>query len=139
MFVVDEQGNINMHRGDTGAYTVQATRRTGSEWTEYDRMIYTVKDGDGKVVLQRFYRLDTDLGNGVAVIQFHNNDTDQWANGSYAWERRYIVNPRWEGTPPTGDCVDALTAGAKIVEGDVVRVPDGGQGTINLSDIYGEV
>ena len=140
MFVHDpENGNITMHRGDTGAYKVLATRRGGSNWTEHDRMIFTVKNDEGEIVLQRFYRLDTDLGNGVVEIQFHNNDTDQFKSGTYNWERRYIVNPRWEGTAPTGDCVNALTADARIVEGDVVRVPATGQGTMVLSEIYGEV
>lgn len=134
-----ETGNITMHRGDTGAFKVRATRKSGNPWTAADRMIYTVRDGEGTIVLQRFYRLDTELGNGVVEIQFHNNDTDKWKNGSYDTERRYIVNPRWEGTPPEGDCVNALTADARIVEGDVVRVPKNGQGTMTLSDIYGEV
>ena len=128
-----------MHRGDTGAFVVRCTRKTGTDWTEYDRMLFTVKNGNGEIVMQRLYRLDTDLGNGVVEIQFHNNDTDSWKNGSYDTERRYIVNPRWEGTPPEGDCVNALTADARIVEGDVVRVPKKGPGQMTLSDIYGEV
>ena len=134
-----ESGSITMHRGDTGAYTVHATRKSGKVWTEYDRMIYTVRNMEGEIVLQRFYRLDTELGNGVVEIQFHNNDTDQWKNGIYDAERRYVVNPRWEGNAPEGDCVNALTAGARIVEGDVVQVPKTGQRTITLSEIYGEV
>ena len=132
-------GNITMHRGDTGAFRVLATRQSGEVWTEYDRMLFTVRDGNGEIKIQRIYRLDTELGNGRTEIQFHNNDTDQWENGTYNAERRYIVNPRWEGTPPEGDCVNALTAGARIVEGDVVRVPEKGQFIITLSDIYGEV
>lgn len=139
MFTRDETGNITMHRGDTGAYKVRAARKSGAAWTSADRMIFTVKNAEGEIVLQRFYRLDTELGNGVCEIQFHNNDTDQWKNGAYNWERRYVVNPRWEGEAPEGDCVNALTAGARIVEGDVVRVPQDGQGTMTLSDIYGEV
>lgn len=139
MFTRDGTGNITMHRGDTGAFVVRCTRKTGTDWTEYDRMLFTVKNGNGEIVMQRLYRLDTDLGNGRALIQFHNSDTDQWENGTYNAERRYIVNPRWEGTPPEGDCVNALTADARIVEGDVVRVPATGQFTINLNDIYGEV
>ena len=132
-------GNIAMHRGDTGAFTVHGTRKTGTDWTEYDRMLFTVKNGNGEIVMQRIYRLDTDLGNGRVEIQFHNNDTDQWENGTYNAERRYIVNPRWEGTAPEGDCVDAMTANAKMVDGDIVRVPEKGQFTITLNDIYGEV
>lgn len=134
-----ENGNITMHRGDTGAYTVQATRKSGAAWTEDDRMIFTIRDQEGEIMLQRFYRLDTELGNGVVVIQFHNGDTDTWKNGSYDAERRYVVNARWEGEAPDGDCVNALTCGSRIVDGDVVRVPKKGQSGITLSDIYGEV
>lgn len=138
MFTKDAAGNITMHRGDTGAVTVRGRRKTGKAWTENDRMLFTVRNGSGEIVLQRLYRLDTELGNGRAVIQFHNNDTDQLENGTYNAERRYFVNPRWEGTAPEGNCVNALTADAKIVEGDVVRVPETGQFTITLQDVYGE-
>ena len=139
MFTLNDNGNITMHRGDTGAIRVSAARRSGESWTEDDRMLFTVRSATGEIVMQRFYRLDTDLGDGQIEIQFHNNDTDAWANGVYSAERRYIVAPRWEGEAPEGDCVNALTAGARIVEGDVVRVPATGQFTITLNDIYGEV
>ncbi len=140
MFTWDpETGDVTMHRGDTGAYKGHASRKSGKPWTSDDRMLFTIRNAEGEVVLQRFYRLDTDLGNGIVEIQFHNNDTDSWKNGSYDTERRYIVNPRWEGTAPDGDCVNALTADARIVDGDVVRVPAKGQGTVTLGDIYGEV
>lgn len=142
MFSVDhETGAITMHRGDTGAFNVAASRSSGADWTEADRLLFTVRAADGTVVLQRFYRLDDDegLGNGVVKIQFHNNDTDTWDNGSYDVERRYIVNPYWNGTAPTGMVTDALTAGVRIVNGDIVRVPEKGHTTMTLSDIYGEV
>lgn len=140
MFIRDGQtGNITMHRGDTGAFKVRATRTSGESWTAADRMLFTVRDSGGETMLQRFYRLDTELGSGVMEIQFHNNDTDSWVNGVYQAERRYIVAPRWEGTAPEGDCVNAMTAGARIVEGDVVRVPATGQFSITINDIYGEV
>ena len=132
-----ENGNITMHRGDTGAYKVKATRKSGAAWTEYDRMIFTVRDAEGNIVLQRFYRLDTDLGNGVIEIQFHNNDTDQLAPGTYTTERRYDVNPRWDGTPPEGMCVNALTAGVKMIEGDVVRTVV--QGTLTIQGVLGDI
>ena len=129
---------ITMHRGDTGAVKVSATRASGEDWTEDDRLIFTVKSGS-EIKLQRFYRLDDDdgLGNGVVEIQFHNNDTDTWENGTYDTELRYVVNPYWDGTAPEGMCVNALTAGVKIIEGDVVRVTT--QSTMTLNDIYGEV
>ena len=139
MFTVGTDGSITMHRGDTGAVWVRAVRSDEEPWTEYDRMIFTVRNQAGEIVLQRFYRLDTDAGDGICLIQFHNNDTDSWDNGTYNTERRYVINPIWSGTAPTSDVVNALTAGVRIIEGDTVRVPDNGQSTLTISDIYGEV
>ena len=131
--------DIKMFQGDTKAFKFTAHRKSGTAWTENDRMLFTVKNAAGDVVLQRIYRLDTDLGNGKSEIQFHNNDTDEWENGIYNAERRYIINCRWDGEAPEGDCVNALAVDARIVDGDVVRVPETGQFTISLNDIYGEV
>ena len=142
MFIVDlEKGDIKMHRGDTGAFKVHASRGSGDSWTEDDRMIFTVKNQQGEVVLQRFYRLDDQwgLGDGVVQIEFHNDDTDTWDNADYATERRYIVSPIWQGTAPISRVADALTANARIVEGSIVRVPATGQASLKIDDIYGEV
>ena len=134
-------GAVTMHQGDTGAYKVRATRESGESWTEDDRMLFTVQATDGTIVMQRFYRLDDDdgLGNGVVEIQFHNNDTDKWPVGMYAVERRYVVNPYWSGDAPDGMCVNALTAGVRMLDGDIVRVPVTGQTTLTITGIYGEV
>ena len=139
MFSRDEEGNITMHRGDTGSFKVNAERASGDDWTSADRMLFTIKDGQGDIVLQRIYRLDDQwgLGNGVVLIEFHNDDTDTWANGSYQVERRYNINPRWDGTAPTGRCVNGLTSAAKMIEGDIVRTVF--QGTLTINDVCGEV
>ena len=131
--------SITMHAGDTGAFKVHATRKSGEDWTEDDRLLFTVTSPAGIIVMQRLYRLDDDegLGNGVVEIQFHNNDTDQWAPGTYTTERRYDVNPRWDGTPPEGMCVNALTAGVKMIEGDVVRTVV--QGTLTIQGVLGDI
>ncbi len=146
MFHIDiNTGNIEMHVGDTGAFKTHATRQSGTAWTNADRMVFTVRDGSGNVRLQRYYQLNTELGNGYAEIQLHNNDTDKWPSGNYNTERRYVVNPRWEdssGDPheaPAGNPVDALDSSIKIVDGDVVRVPDNGHATMTLLPVYGEV
>jgi len=139
MFDVNASGTeIRMHAGDTGAFTVHATRKTGAAWTEDDRMLFTIRK-NGEIVMQRFYRLDDDegLGNGMVVIQFHNNDTDKWAPGTYEMERRYDVHAYWDGTPPEGMCVNALTAGVKMIEGNVVRTVV--QGTLTISGVYGDI
>lgn len=139
MFHVNSTGTeITLHAGDTGAFKVKATRSSGEDWTSDDRMLLTIRK-DGEIVMQRFYRLDDDegLGNGVVEIQFHNNDTDTWEPGSYEMERRYNINPRWNGTAPEGMCVNALTAGVRMVEGDVVRTAI--QGTLTIQGIMGEI
>ena len=140
MFNYNSTGTeITMHAGDTGAFKVHATRATGADWTDTDRMLFTIKNGAGDIVLQRFYRLDDDegLGNGVVEIQFHNNDTDQWESGQYSIERRYDINPRWDGDPPEGMCVNALTAGVRMIEGDIVRTVV--QGTLTILGILGDI
>jgi len=142
MFNVDlETGDIKMHRGDTGSFKLHAAKKSGTAWTSDDRMLFTVRNQQGDIVLQRFYRLDDqwDLGDGVVLIEFHNDDTDDWDNGQYATEWRYVIGPVWSGTAPAGRCVNALTAGVRMVEGNVVRVPAGGQASMVLDDIYGEV
>ena len=139
MFQVNSDGTaVEMHAGDTGSFAVKATRSSGEDWTSADRMLFTIKGGEG-IILQRYYRLDDDegLGNGVMLIQFHNNDTDKWAPGAYSMERRYCVNPYWDGTAPEGMCVNALTAGVKMIEGDVVRTVV--QGTLTIKSVDGEI
>ena len=139
MFEVNNNGTVvKMHAGDTGSIAVKAKRSSGEDWTSSDRMLFTIKSG-GDIILQRFYRLDDDegLGNGVMLIQFHNNDTDTWAPGTYSMERRYCVNPYWNGTPPEGMCVNALTAGVRMIEGDVVRTVV--QGTLEIKSVDGEI
>lgn len=139
MYNLDENGNLTLHAGDTYSYKVHATRKTGAAWTSADRMLFTIVNASGAVMLQRYYRLDTSLGNGYSLIQFHNSDTDTWAPGQYSMERRYIINPRWTGDAPTGNVTDALTSESKIDEGDVVRTPITAQRTVTINRVYGEV
>jgi hypothetical protein len=139
-FQVDyETGDIKMNAGDTGSFKVHASRKNGEDWPSDSRMLFTVKNQQGEILMQRIYRLDDQwgLGDGVVLIEFHNSDTDTWPVGTYQMERRYNVNPIWEGTPSDARCVDALTSSARMVEGVPVRTVF--QGTLNIEDIYGEV
>lgn len=145
MFIPDmNNGAITMHQGDTGSYKVKATRASGVPWTANDRMILTIGDRENPVI-QRFYRLDNDdtLGNGVVLIEFHNDDTDKIPTGNYPLERRYVVNPVWEldeGVEiPTEKVCNALTAGARIVDGHIVRITSKGQTNMTIQYVYGEV
>ena len=52
MFKLDDGMMITMHRGDTGAFIVNASRQSGADWTEYDRMIFSVT-GPGGLKIKR--------------------------------------------------------------------------------------
>lgn len=132
-------GNITMNAGDTGSFFVKCERSSGEAWTEDARMLYTITDGSGQIVLQRIYRLDDqwDAGDGVVLIEFHNDDTDDWEIGTYQTERRYNVSPIWEGTPSTARCVNALTSSARMVEGVPVRTVF--KGTLTIEGVSGRI
>ena len=119
-----ETGDINMNAGDTGSFKVHCSRTSGDAWTEDSRMLFTVTNAQGDIVMQRIYRLDDQwgLGDGIVLIELHNDDTDDWEPGDYTMERRYNVAPIWEGTPSSARCVNALDPGvATMVEGVPVR------------------
>lgn len=143
MFNVDlETMAIDMHRGDTGAFKIAATKASGASWGEHDRMLFTVSAADGTDKIRRLYRLDderteTDLGDGIVQIEFHNDDTDSWAPGIYTTELRFIGDAVWDGAELMSDCVDDLVSASHIIEGALVRTPL--QSTLNIRNIIGEV
>ena len=102
-------------------------------------MLYTIRDQQGEIVLQRIYRLDDqwDLGDGVVLIEFHNDDTDDWDVGNYSTEVRFDVSPVWEGTAPTARCVNALTTDARMIEGSIVRTKI--QSTLEIQGVLGKI
>lgn len=128
MFRVSETGAVTMHVGDTGAYIVTATRESGEPFSADDRLIYTVKNAQNQIVRQQYYELDNDdsIGNGKVMIEFHNADTDTWPVGTYQTELRYVINPYYDEND-------------KIIDGDIVRVPENGQSTLTLNAVRGEV
>lgn len=140
MFDVNlETMEIKMHRGDTGSFKLRATRESGTAWTEDDRGLFTIKNQQGEIMLQRFYRLDDQwsLGDGVILVEFHNDDTDTWETGQYTTEFRFDVSPIWEGTAPGGRCVNALTANARMIEGPLVRTTI--QSTLTILGVLGDI
>lgn len=135
-----------MHQGDTGGYQIELERSSGAAWTAADRMLYTVTGGSG-VVMQRAYRLDREGKNGIADIEFHNADTQDWSAGVYNIEVRAIVNAYWNiPNPPESDVADLLAVygplanQGPLVDGNVVRTnhPDEAW-TIEIRDVSGEV
>ena len=141
MFAVNlETMEITMHQGDTGSFKIGAARGSGAAWTENDRALFTVHNQQGEAVMRRYYRLDDqyDLGNGKILIEFHNDDTDQWEPGTYSTELRFDVSPIWDGDPPTGRCENALLPGvAKMIEGSMVRTVI--KSTLTIQGILGEI
>lgn len=111
MFRVNyETGEIVMNVGDTGSFEVKGERDDQTAWTDDDRAVFTVRNAAGENVITRVYGLnDDELGNGVILIEFHNDDTDHLDPGNYSWELRYVVNPYYDGET--------------IVDGDIVRTP----------------
>ena len=47
------------------------------------------------------------------------------------------MNPSWDGTAPTGRCTNALTAGVKMIEGDIVRTKI--QSTLTIQGVLGDI
>lgn len=142
MFSIDTNSMaITMHRGDTGAFIVSAEKSSGSDWSEDDRMIFSVS-GPGGMKIQRYYRLDenrttVELDPGKVLIELHNDDTDKWEPGTYNTEIRFVIDPVWDGTAPTDDMVNALTSAAHMIEGSGVRTVI--QSTMTINGIIGEV
>ena len=129
-------GNIVMFAGDTGAFFMQFVRESGDAWTADARMLFTVKNNQGEIVMQRLYSLNDqwDVGDGVVLFEFHNDDTDEWAPGAYTTEMRIDLTPIWDGDPPAGKCVDMMQTASRMVEGVPVRTVFKGTLTINPVD-----
>ena len=121
MFYVDND-TIYLSRGDTASFTVTAT---GYTFAAADRAVLSIKSSAGKVVYEKYFRLDTSLGNGVFLVELKNEDTDDLPVGAYSWDVRYVINPAYDSS-------------GRIVDGDQVITPVGPQ-TLNLLAVVGEV
>lgn len=138
-------GNVTLHQGDTGSYTVTCARSSGADFGEDDRMLYSVESPSGELVMQRLYRLDREDLNGIADIEYHNADTQGWPAGVYSGELRVLLNAYWNiQDPPTGDVVDllalygGLALDGPVVDGDTVRTKDE-RFSVTILDVIGEV
>lgn len=132
-------GDVKMNAGDTGSYKIHVARDGGAEWTSDSRMLYTVTGVTG-IVIQRIYRLDDQwgLGDGIILVEYHNDDTDSLDAGDYTIEGRVNVEPIWDGTPSTARCVNALAEGTvKMVEGVPVRTLF--KSTLHIDSVDGRI
>ena len=101
MFVVNGT-TIDMHRGDTGSIVITAS---GYTFESQDRALFTVKAGNGSVIIERYY----EMTNNAFTVQFDNPDTDYLTPGDYSWDVRYIVAPVYDEQQHIIDGTDVTT------------------------------
>lgn len=107
MFVVDENtGRIDMHRGDTGAFTITLS---GYTLTENDRVLITFMGSGGTEIKKAYYVPE----NNQVTVTFGNPETDYLSTGDYKWDVRVVIDPVWDdsGAEPV------------IVDGAAVSTP----------------
>lgn len=112
MFTIDENKNITMHAGDTGAFIV---RPTELDTAGVDVVLFTIRNSEKIIKLQRIYPFE----NGMITIRFENEDTDTWEPGNYSWETRYVVDPVYDEEE-------------KLIGGQEVYTPESKSGTHRL-------
>ena len=89
MFTVDEStGRIEMHRGDTGAFTITLEGYTlGSN----DRVLVTFMGIGGTEIKKQYYTPE----NNHVTVEFGNDETDWLTAGDYKWDVRVVIDPVW--------------------------------------------
>lgn len=119
MFIVDTETNtISLSKGDTGALTISVE---GYTFGENDRALFSIKAGNGQVVKQKAYQLESNQ----FTVTFFNADTDMLVPGGYTWDVRYVINPYYDEA-------------GNIVDGDQVLTPNLPM-ACNLLQIVGEI
>lgn len=131
--------DMSLYRGDTASFWIHAVKRSGDDWTDDDRMKFTVISPSGNIVMERHYRLDDQWskGDGYALIEFHNADTDTLDPGQYTLEIRFYIDAIWDGTPSTARCVNAMAEGAaQLIDGGDIKTVI--HAALELRNVYGE-
>lgn len=129
MFNVNvETGYIDMHRGDTGAFTI---RFTGYTLTSSDRVLVTFKSATGTVI-KKEYHVPED--NRIR-IQLRNPETDYLETGDYSWDARVIIDPIYD---ENGNVVEGTGQEAEIIDGGAVSTPKDPM-TLHIRTTVGQV
>lgn len=114
MFNVNtENGYIDMHRGDTGAFNI---RFTGYTLTSSDRVLVTFKSQTGTEIKKEYHVPE----NNRIRIQLRNPETDYLDAGDYSWDARVIIDPVYD---ENGNVVEGTGQEAEIVDGGAVSTP----------------
>lgn len=114
MFNVNtENGYIDMHRGDTGAFVI---RFTGYTLTSSDRVLVTFKSQTGTEIKKEYHMPE----NNRIRIQLRNPETDYLDAGDYSWDARVIIDPVYD---ENGNVVEGTGQEAEIIDGGAVSTP----------------
>lgn len=117
MYRIDPQtGEIYLSRGDTMSFTL---RFTGYSLTSNDRILVTIKDGNGQLVKEY---VETPVDNMV-TISFRNPDTDYLTPTRYQWDARVIIDPVYDD----GQIVDGGSVSTPKLPMTLEIVPTVGQ------------
>lgn len=129
MFDVNrETGYIDMHRGDTGAFTI---RFTGYTLTSNDRVLVTFKSQTGTEIKKAYY---TPENNRIRIL-FRNPETDYLEPGDFKWDARVIIDPEYD---ENGNVVEGTGEEAEIVDGGAVSTPKDPM-TLHIRTTVGQV
>lgn len=129
MFDVNENTMaVNMHRGDTGAFTVTMELDDNEPFVDGDVAIFEVWSGTTRLIHREFNLQPaeptyTEYGDGVFLIAFRNSDTDTWAPGTYQTEIRVTLNPiRSSGAVVDGDTVRTIVKSTITIQNVLIQI-----------------
>ena len=129
MFDVNESTMaVNMHRGDTGAFTVTMELEDNESFVDGDVAIFEVWSGTTRLIHREFNLQPaeptyTEYGDGVFLIAFRNSDTDTWAPGTYQTEIRVTLNPiRSSGAVVDGDTVRTIVKSTITIQDVLIQI-----------------
>lgn len=129
MFDVNtETGRIDMHRGDTGAYTI---RFTGYTLTSNDRVLVTFKSPTGTEIKKEYHTPE----NNRVRIRLRNPETDYLEPGDFSWDARVIIDPVYDDS---GNVVEGSGQEVPIVDGGAVSTPKDPM-TLHIRTTVGQV
>lgn len=120
MFNIDGD-NISLSVGDTATLRIRADGDLVLN-PDVDRVLFTIKNAAGDIVLQRTLAPDVE---GSVLVAFSNADTDFLSAGSYSYDVRYVINPNYDDD-------------GNVIDGDRVITPKRPQ-TFTLLSVVGDV
>ena len=133
MFNVDENtGRIDMHRGDTGGFTITLT---GYTLGENDRVLITFRSANGTEIKKAYYKPE----NNQVTVLFRNPETDYLAAGDYQWDVRVIIDPVYDenGNVVEGTGTESISS-SEITDGESVSTPRDAM-TLHIRSTVGQI